>query len=140
MHKQKSSLNLFVPEKRKASSARNDKIATKIRECFSMALTKKDFPILPAHEEESLLKTYVTITYVKMSSDLRNATVFYVTLNDEYLEETAQFFELQKHYFKNLIAKKLKIKYIPEIIFKLDKSIEYSQNIEQLLKDINTKE
>ncbi len=133
-----SKSKLFVPEKQKSSSAKNDKIATKIRECFSMALTKKDFPVLPAHEEESILKTYVTITYVKMSSDLRNATVFYVTLNDEYLEETARFFELQKHYFKNLIAKNLRIKYIPEIIFKLDKSIEYSQNIEAILKNINT--
>ena len=133
-----SKSKLFVPEKQKSSSAKNDKIATKIRECFSMALTKKDFPVLPAHEEESILKTYVTITYVKMSSDLRNATVFYVTLNDEYLEETARFFELQKHYFKNLIAKNLRIKYIPAIIFKLDKSIEYSQNIEAILKNINT--
>ena len=131
------SLNLFVPEKHKTTSAKNDKIATKIRECFSMALTRRDFPILPGHEDESVLKTYVTITYVRLSPDLRNATVLYVTLNDEYLEETAQFFELQKHYFKNLIAKRLKIKYIPDITFKLDKSIEYSTRIDKVLKDIN---
>lgn len=131
-----SNLNLFVPEKHKTSSSKNDKIATKIRECFSMALAKRDFPILPGHEEESILKTYVTITYVKLSQDLRNATVFYITLNDEYLEETAKFFELQKHHFKNLIAKKLKIKYIPDINFKLDKSIEYSNKIDKLLEDI----
>lgn len=132
------SLDLFVPEKHKSSSAKNDKIATKIRECFSMALARRDFPVLPAHEEESILKTYVTITYVKLSADLRNATIFYVTLNDEYLQETEKFFELQQHYFKNLIAKRLKIKYIPEIIFKLDKSIEYSSRIDKLLQDINT--
>ncbi|MBR1944606.1 MAG: ribosome-binding factor A [Alphaproteobacteria bacterium] len=131
-----SNLNLFMPEKHKTSSSKNDKVATKIRECFSMALARRDFPILPGHEDESILKTYVTITYVKLSQDLRNATVLYVTLNDEYLEETATFFELQKHYFKNLIAKKLKIKYIPDIIFKLDKSIEYSQKIDKVLKEI----
>ncbi len=131
-----SNLNLFVPEKHKTSSSKNDKIATKIRECFSMALARRDFPVLPGHEEESILKTYVTITYVKLSQDLRNATVFYITLNDEYFEETAMFFELQKHYFKNLIAKKLKIKYIPDINFKLDKSIEYSNKIDKLLEEI----
>ena len=132
-----SSLNLFVPEKRKTVSAKNDKIATKIRECFSMALARRDFPVLQGHEDESILKTYVTITYVKLSQDLRNATVLYVTLNDEYLEETNRFFELQKHYFKQLIAKRLKIKYIPDINFKLDKSIAYSKNIDDVLDSIN---
>ena len=131
-----SNLNLFVPEKHKTTSSKNDKVATKIRECFSMALARGDFPVLPGHEEESILKTYVTITYVKLSQDLRNATVLYVTLNDEYLEETANFFDLQKHYFKNLIAKKLKLKYIPDIIFKLDRSIEYSKKIDVLLNEI----
>ena len=66
-----------------------------------------------------------------------NATVLHVIINDEYLEETAQFFEQQKHYFKNLTAKRLNIKYIPDIIFKLDKSIEYSTKKSSSIKDID---
>ena len=131
-----SSLNLFVPERKKTRGYRNDKVAAHIRECFSMALTRRDFPILPGHEEESKLKTYVTITYVNLSQDLRNASVLFVTLNDEYQQETLKFFELQTHYFKNLIAKKLRLRCIPDLIFKLDKSVEYSKKIDDLLNSI----
>ena len=50
-------------------------------------------------------------------------------------EETAKFFELQKHYFKDLIAKKMKMRFIPNLTFKLDTSFEYSERIEALLKN-----
>lgn len=130
-----SNLNLFKPEKIKTVSRRNDKIAAKMRECFSKALTRGDFPILPAHENESKLPSIVTITYIDLSPDLRNATVYYVPLGGLHKEECAIFFKLQTHYFKDLIAKKLNLRYIPELLFKLDGAFEYSGKIDKLLKN-----
>lgn len=129
-------LNLFLPQKRKTRSSRNDKIAVQLRECIASALVQNDFPALPGHEEESKLNVFVTITHVNVAPDLRNATILFVTLNDERQDETLKFFELQMHFFKNLIAKKLKLRFIPELTFKIDKSVTYSENIEKLLKQI----
>ena len=129
-----TNLNLFCPEKRKTISRRNDKIATQLKECFSIALSRGDFPILQNHEQESKLPTIVTITYVDMSPDLRNVTIYYVPLGGLKADETERFFELQTHYFKDLIAKKLKLRFIPNLTFKLDKSLDYSEKIEKLLK------
>lgn len=129
-----SDLKLFVPEKKKTTGRRNDKLASQIREAFSMALAKGDFPILPNHEEDSKLKTPVTITYVDLSPDLRNATIYFMPLGGLLINETCRFFELQTHYFKNVIATKMKIRYIPNIIFRADESFEYSKKIESLLE------
>ncbi len=130
-----SALNLFIPEKRKTSSRKNDKIAAQIRECFSKALTKGDFPILPAHEIESRLPTIVTITYVDLSPDLRNAIVYYIPLGGVKKTECETFFCLQTHYFKSLIANKLNLRFIPNLRFKLDNSLDYSEKIDSLLKN-----
>lgn len=130
-----SKLNLFKPESRKTLSRRNDKIAAQLKECFSFALSRGDFPILPNHEDESKLPTPVTLTYVDVSPDLRNATVFFIPLGGVKKEETKRFFELQTHYFKDLIAKKMKLRFIPNLTFKLDDSLDYSEKIENLLKN-----
>lgn len=131
-----SNLELFFPKKRKVRGSRNDRVAAQLRECLASALLQRDLPVLPGHEDESTLKTFVTITRVNVSPDLRNATVLFVTLNDELQEETLRFFELQTYHIKNLIAKKLKLRFIPDLIFKIDKSVAYSENIDKLLKSI----
>lgn len=130
-----SNLNLFKPEKIKTTSRRNDKIAAKIRECFANALTRGDFPILPAHESESKLPAIITITYIDLSPDLRNAVIYYIPLGGLHKDECETFFKLQTHYFKDLIAKKLKLRYIPDLRFKLDNAFDYSDKIDELLKN-----
>lgn len=130
-----SKLNLFRPENRKTTSRRNDKVAAQLKECFSFALSRGDFPILPNHEQESKLPTPVTITYVDLSPDLRNATIFFTPLGGIKKDETVRFFELQTHYFKDVIAKKMKLRFIPNLTFKLDDSLDYSERIEELLKN-----
>lgn len=127
-------LNLFIPTKLKSQANKSDKVAMKIKMCFSNALAHRDFPILKNHEEQSQIKTYITITYVRVSNDLRNATILFNTLNNEYQQETLDFFNLQTHFFKNLIAKKLKLKYIPELKFKIDTSLAKANNIDRLLR------
>lgn len=130
-----SKLNLFRFEKKKTSPRRNDRVASQLRECFSKALTKGDFPILPAHEEKSKLPSIITITYIDLSPDLRNATIYYVPLGGQHKEQCEKFFELQTHYFKDLIAKHLKLRFIPNLLFRLDNSLDYSERIDRLLKN-----
>ena len=132
-------LNLYRPMSRKTIARRNDKVATQIKECFSLALSRGDFPILPNHKEESQLQIPVTITYIDLSPDLRNATIYFLPLGGLKKEETVRFFELQGHYFKDLIAKKMKMRFIPNLTFKFDTSFEYSERIQSLLDNDKAK-
>ncbi|MBQ2173785.1 MAG: ribosome-binding factor A, partial [Alphaproteobacteria bacterium] len=70
---------------------------------------------------------------------LRSAIVYFTPLGGLKKEETAKFFELQRHYFKDLIAKKMKMRFIPELNFKLDTSFEYSERIDNLLHNVSSK-
>lgn len=121
-------LELYKSKVEKVShSRRNDKIASQIRECFSKELIRGNLHNIPS--------SVITITHVDVSPDLRNAMIFIMPLGGEKLEETINFLEKNKHYFKNIIATKMKMRFIPDITFRADDAIEYSQKIEKLINE-----
>lgn len=120
-------LNLFkLPNNNKTYSRRNDKIAVQMKECLSISLLKSDLYDLHCHT--------ITITHIDLSPDLRNARIFVMPFGGEKIRETIDYLEKHKHYFKNIIAIKMKLRFIPEITFKNDDSFEYSARIEKLLR------
>jgi ribosome-binding factor A len=131
-----SDLKLFVPEQIKTTGRRSDKISAQIKECLANELTKGNFPILPGHETESILPTAITITYVNLSPDLRNAMIYFMPLGGIKRDECFKFLKLQSYHFKNVMAKKLRLKFMPSIAFKLDESFDYSEKIESLINEI----
>ena len=133
-----SSVNLYNPNFKGYVSKRNNKVAANIRQCLANAISRGDFQILPHHEHDSRMPVPVTITYVDLSPDLRNAVVYFIPFGGEKKDECLKFFRLQTHFFKNLLAKKMKLRYIPEILFKIDTSFEYSEKIEHLLDNVKS--
>lgn len=118
-------IELFKTSKNQTSSRRNDRVASQIRECISTALIRGDLYDMPCDT--------VTITHVDLSPDLRNAKIFIIPVGGTNTEKVISYFEKNKHYFKNIIATKMKMRFIPEIIFRTDDSFEYSNRIEKLL-------
>ena len=130
-------LDLFVQE-RARGAARNDKIAARIKECFSMLLARGDFPTTskprgPA--SETTFSGLVTITFVKLTPDLRHATVFFSTLSNDPTTALS-FFKNQENFFKSQLAKKLKLRFVPEISFKVDETLNYFEKIDKILEKI----
>ena len=81
----------------------------------------------------------VTFTRVRLSNDLRYATVYYSVLGEEDdREETAAYLERNKNRIRKLVGSELRIRYIPEFTFKFDPSIEESIRIQQLLDEIKS--
>ncbi len=83
----------------------------------------------------------VSITNVKVTNDLRYAKV-YVSIygTQQQQEDTIEGLESAGGYLRKEIGKKIRLRYIPELIFELDNSIEYGMHIESILKDINSKD
>ena len=75
---------------------------------------------------------FVTVTRIELTGDLRFAKVYFSILGDE-ANQKASMAGLQHAagYIRRLIGERLRLKYVPELSFILDKSIEYSINLEK---------
>jgi ribosome-binding factor A len=79
----------------------------------------------------------VTLTDVRMSKDLRHAYVYYSLFGqDEQKKEAQAGFESAKGFIRKEIGERVHLKYIPDIQFKYDTSLEYGQKMERLLEKI----
>ena len=79
----------------------------------------------------------VSLTDVRMSKDLRHAYVYYSLFGqDEQKKEAQAGFESAKGFIRKEIGERVHLKYIPDIRFKYDTSLEYGQKMERLLEKI----
>jgi len=84
---------------------------------------------------------FVTIIRVELSADLRNATIFFSVLgSDEAHVKTLKALESALGLIRKLVTKRLGLRFAPEIIFRVDRSSEYSVRIEEVLNEIHQKE
>ena len=85
---------------------------------------------------------FVTVTDVVVTSDYSFANVYVSFLNTKDIKANDRLLELNrvKGVVKSELAKKLKIRKTPEIIFKLDDSIDQGYRIDEILEQINLPE
>ena len=80
---------------------------------------------------------FITITDVDLSKDLKHAQVFYTILGDEQqVEESADALSRVSSFIKKQLGKRLRMRYIPEIIFKYDHSLAYGTKIDHILDSL----
>lgn len=81
---------------------------------------------------------FVTVTSAKVSSDLSSARIFVSILGDEkQMQESLLALKNCSGFIRRELAHRIRMKFIPEIAFSLDTSIEYSAHIQKLLNDLN---
>lgn len=84
---------------------------------------------------------FITITGVKVSPDLSLAQVFYSMLgSDQQRAETQQGLDAARGFVRREVAKRVKLRVAPEVVFRFDKSLGEGEKIERLLKEVRTKE
>lgn len=81
----------------------------------------------------------ISVTKVKTSPDLRTARVYISLLNCKSKKNTLEGLKNASGYIRTEIAKRVNLRYTPEIIFEIDESIEYGSKIENILKEIMPK-
>jgi ribosome-binding factor A len=80
---------------------------------------------------------FVTITHLKLATDLSYAKIYFTTLLDDKREKVLKDINKAKGFIKSELCKrKLKIRKIPELEFVYDESIEYGFRIENIIKNI----
>jgi ribosome-binding factor A len=81
---------------------------------------------------------FVTVTGAKVSDDLRHATVYLSVLNDEEGGRTVRKLNSSASFIKGELGRRLKMKYVPELSFRIDESIEYGRKIDRLLDEVKS--
>ena len=115
------------------SSQRQLRFSELIRSLISECLLVEDFYNI------SLETTSITISYVKMSKDLRIANVYLMPLGGENKNKIIKEINTQKYIFQKFLSKaRLNSKFTPKINFYLDDSFDEAEKIEKLLlnKDV----
>ena len=80
---------------------------------------------------------FVTITRVEITQDLRYAKIFFSVLGeDKDYKRTREALDSALGFIRRLIAQRIKLRFVPEIIFKEDRSSEYSIKIQKMLDEI----
>ena len=101
-----------------------------IRSLISDCLLKEDF------FDQSISSTSVTVSYVKMSKDLKMASVYLMPLGGENQQNLLDNIKQKKHIFQTYLSKaKLKSKFTPKINFFIDDTFDEAEKIEKLLLD-----
>lgn len=82
---------------------------------------------------------FVTVTGVEITDDLKIAHVFISVLKEEEKEITFEILKSAKNFIRSEVARRIKMKTIPSIDFRVDESIGYGDRIEKLLRDLKEK-
>lgn len=81
---------------------------------------------------------FVTVTDVDLTNDLQHATIYVSVFGDE-LEKEASLIGLSKAsgFIRSEIGKRIRLRKVPEIIFKFDEAHEYGNHIDAILRQLD---
>lgn len=106
------------------------------QERVCMALKKEISNIIHDELKDPRLG-FVTITRVELSKDLRSAKIFYSVLGkEEEYKNTKLALESGSGFIRKLIAERISLRLVPDILFREDRSGEYSIRIHEVLDEI----
>ena len=113
-----------------APSQRQLQVGELIRHSLSTFFLRGELPQIDG--------TSVTVSEVRISPDLRNATAYIYPLGGKNLEKVAEILVENQNYVRHYVAKEIQLRVAPYIQFKLDKSYEYAGRIGDLLNQVRT--
>jgi ribosome-binding factor A len=84
---------------------------------------------------------FASITHVEVSGDLRHAKIFVSVMGTD--DERAATMQALKHatgFLRHELAERIVLRYMPELVFKLDTSIEQGSRILELIRQVENEQ
>lgn len=111
----------------RAPSQRQLKVGELIRHALSDIFLRGDFYV------KGMENLSVTVSEVRVSPDLRNATVFFMPLAGKDKEKVVQQMNDAAPYLRSEVTRRIDLRFSPALFFKLDESYETALKMELLL-------
>ncbi len=107
---------------------RNDKVSEALR---------REIGSIIQYELKDPRLGFVTVTRVELTQDLRYAKIFFSVLGkEEEHAKTKEALDSALGFIRRLIAQRIRLRFVPELTFKEDRSIEYSIQIQEALNKV----
>jgi len=95
--------------------------------------------LLQRQVKDPRLGNLVAVTDVSTSPDLKHAKIFVSRIgSEEEKQETLSVLATASGFFRNELAKRLRLRRIPELSFQRDDSIERGDQLSQLIDEISS--
>ena len=109
-------------------SQRQLRVGELVRHALSEMLARGDVhdPVLEGH--------LITIPEVRMSADLRLATIYVMPLGGHDIKQVLQALERNTRFLRGEISHRVNLKFAPEIRFRIDERFDEAERIEKLLR------
>lgn len=109
-------------------SQRQLRVGELIRHELADMLTRGEVhdPVIETH--------MITVPEVRMSPDLRLATIYVMPLGGRDATDVVAALERNKRYIRGEIARRVNLKFAPEIRFRVDERFDEAERIEKLLR------
>ncbi len=79
----------------------------------------------------------VTVTEIRLAPDTRNATVMVSIFgNENTQQEAVGVLNKAAPFIQKVVAERIRIKHFPKLYFKIDKSLDYTEHLNELLNKI----
>lgn len=111
----------------RSPSQRQLKVGELIRHALAEIFSRGDVM------DEVIARHSLTVPEVRMSPDLRNATCYVMPLGGGEAGEVVQHLEKHKRFLRGEVAKRVNLKFMPELRFRVDTTFEASSRIDKLL-------
>ncbi|MFB0507289.1 MAG: 30S ribosome-binding factor RbfA [Thermodesulfobacteriota bacterium] len=84
---------------------------------------------------------FVTITRAKVSKDLRFVKVYFSVLGDQSVRaDSLMGLNSAKGFMRRELGRRLKLRYVPDIVFSFDPSLEHMSRLAELIHQIQADE
>ena len=93
--------------------------------------------ILGRHElrDPALHDATITVTEVRISPDLKNATAFVMPLGGAHVPEVLAALQRGAGFVRGLIARGIDLRHVPALRFELDTTFDHASRIDEALRD-----
>src|SRR5512142_1616370 len=114
-------------------SQRQLRVGALVRHAMAEMLTRGDVhdPVIEGH--------LITVPEVRMSPDLRLATIYVMPMGGRDANEVVAAFDKHKKYLRAEIAHRVNLKFAPDIRFRVDERFDEAERIERLLRSPQVK-
>ena len=103
------------------------RVAEEIRHLLAAIFTRGEF------RDPALADAQVTVTEVRISPDLRNATAFVARLGRSDVTDLLPALTRAAPYLRGELAKAMRLRVAPQLSFQADTALEYAMHVDALL-------
>jgi ribosome-binding factor A len=121
---------MTTPDVGRAASQRQRRVAEELRHALARILERDEV------RDPGVTGRVITVTEVRISPDLRNATVFVAPLGGGDAPAVVEGLTRACSFLRRRLAEAVRLRCVPSLLFRFDDSFDRVDRIESLLRDL----